>query len=157
MTFAELTPWSLRFALLAICAASVAGCSDGRPERVPISGQVLLDGVPLEQAFVKFVPPNGRPAVGETDASGHFTLTCYEPNDGATLGTHQVAVIAVKEISSAAIMWRAPKKYADSQASGIEIVVDQPKDDLELQLTWDGGKPFIERENTRGRQVATRE
>lgn len=133
-------------ALLVILSATFAGCSDGRPNRVPISGRVLIDGVPLEQAFVKFVPAEGRPAIGETDAEGRFTLTCYETNDGATLGTHQVAVTAVTEISGAAIKWRAPKAYADSRTSDIEVVVDEPKDDLELKLTWNGGKPFIERD-----------
>jgi len=133
-----------------------SGCSDGRPDRVPISGQVLIDGAPLEGAFVKFVPAEGRPAIGETDSNGRFTLTCYKLNDGATRGNHQVAVIAVKELGGTAIMWRAPKKYSDSRSSGIEFVVEEPKDDLLLQLTWDGGKPYIEREKG-SNGVASRE
>jgi hypothetical protein len=141
--------------LLGVSVTITAGCSDGRPERVPISGKVLIDGVPLEKAFVKFVPADGRPAIGETDSNGRFSLTCYEPNDGAMLGTNQVAVIAVKEISSAAMMWRAPKKYADSRASGIEVVVEEPKDDLTLNLTWDGGKPFVEREGRNGKSATS--
>ena len=144
-------------ALACACVTVLVGCGDGRPDRVPISGQVLIDGVPLEKAFVKFVPADGRPAIGETDTDGRFALTCYEPNDGATLGTHQVAVIAVTEISSAAIMWRAPKKYADLHSSGIEVAVEQPRDDLELHLTWDGGKPFIEREGRNGKTASASE
>jgi hypothetical protein len=118
---------------------------------------VLIDGAPLDKAFVKFVPVDGRPAIGETDTNGRFTLSCYEPNDGATLGTHQVAVIAVKEISSSAMMWRAPKKYIDARSSGIEVVVEQARDDLMLELTWDGKKPFIEREGKNARKVAASE
>jgi hypothetical protein len=91
------------------------------------------------------VPAVGRPSIGETDANGRFSLTCYEPNDGATRGTHKVAVIAVKEISGAAIMWRAPKKYSTIDSSGLQLAVSEPKDNVEISITWDGGKPYIER------------
>jgi hypothetical protein len=131
--------------LFVVLAVSALGCGDGRPERVPIAGIVLIDGKPLEKAFVRVVPETGRPSIGETDVNGRFSLTCYEPNDGAMPGTHKVAVIAVKEISGAAIMWRAPKKYSIIDSSGLQLAVDAPKDDVEIRITWDGGKPYIER------------
>lgn len=136
---------SSRIALLVALTLSAIGCNDGRPVRVPIAGTVLIDGKPLEKAFVKVVPVDGRPSIGETNADGRFSLTCYEPNDGATRGTHKVAVIAVTEISGAAIMWRAPKKYSSIDSSGLQLAVDTPKDDVEIRITWDGGKPYIER------------
>src|SRR5690242_13923202 len=63
-------------ALLAM--AVIAGCSDGRPARVPISGQVLIDGQPLKFGVVKFIPDNGRPSSGNLDENGRFTLHCFD-------------------------------------------------------------------------------
>ena len=41
-------------ALAMVC--SMAGCGDGRPTRVPVSGQVLIDGAPLTHGYVRFTP-----------------------------------------------------------------------------------------------------
>jgi hypothetical protein len=38
-----------------------------------------------------------------------------------------------------------PKKYGDSTTAGLEIEVNEPTDSLEINLTWDGGQPFVER------------
>ena len=97
--------------LLAILA--IVGCSDGRPERVPVSGTVLINGQPLASGNIKFVPKNGRPSASKIDEQGHFNLTCYDGNDGALLGTHQVQVSSNRIISDSKIEWYAPREYAD--------------------------------------------
>lgn len=38
-------------------------------------------------------------AIGTTDAGGNYTLTTYEPNDGAVIGSHTVTV---KKLADAA-------------------------------------------------------
>jgi hypothetical protein len=44
-------------------------------------------------ASVAFLAPGApRLAVGTTDEAGHFSLTTYEPEDGAVVGTHTVTV-----------------------------------------------------------------
>ncbi|WP_425395914.1 hypothetical protein [Aeoliella sp.] len=131
---------------LVVLTIPLLGCGDGRPTRVPISGQVLIDGKPLPQAFVKFVPEEGRAAGGNTDSDGRFTLTCYEAGDGASIGLHKVSVRATDAVSNVAIRWRAPKKYQDIETSEIEVEVSEPRDDLLIELTWDGGKPFVEKD-----------
>lgn len=72
-------------------------------------------------------------------------MTCYELNDGATLGQHRVKVTAVDPIDERSNRWHAPKKYADEKTSGIEVEITEPVDDLKIELTWDGGNPFVER------------
>ncbi len=124
---------------------SLAGCDDGRPQRVPVSGRVLIDGQPLTHGFVQVVPAGDRAASGKIGADGRFTLTTFEENDGCVLGTHAVAVIGLESMGAGAQKWHAPKIYASPETSGLTIDVTGPTDSIELNLTWDGGKPFIER------------
>jgi hypothetical protein len=134
--------WLMPLALIA--GATLSGCGGGRPARVEVSGQVLIDGKALPKAFVKFVPADGRPSTGQTDADGRFTLTCYDPNDGVKVGTHKVAVIAIEEINGNTVRWWAPKRYADHRTSGLEYEINKPLHDLKIEISWEGGKPFFE-------------
>jgi hypothetical protein len=120
------------------------GCGDGRPGRAPISGQVLIDGKPLTYGFVQFIPDNARLATGKLDEQGRFALTCFEDNDGAVVGINHVTVTAREPIGGTKVRWHAPKKYADKKTSGITQDVSDATDSLVLNLTWDGGKPFVE-------------
>jgi hypothetical protein len=134
------------FQLLSLYALiAIAGCGDGRPERVPVSGVVLIDGEPLGRGYVKFVPANGRPSLGKIAPDGKFILTCFDGGDGAIPGTHRVQVTANRIISANKIEWYAPSKYADFRTSEIEVVVTEPVDDVTIDLDSGGQKmPYIE-------------
>ena len=127
----------------------LAGCG-GRPKRVPVSGTVLIDGEPLTMGSITLVPKGARPSMGKIDENGHFVLTCYEGEDGVVPGTHRVAIAANKGIGDTALKWFAPKKYADFKSSGIEVTIDEKTEELLIELTWDGGKPFVEGTPTSG-------
>jgi hypothetical protein len=131
-------------AAIAVTMAMLSGCGDGRPSRVPVSGQVLIDGKPLDYGFIRLVPKGARPASAEIGADGRFTLKTFEPGDGAVLGTHPVMILAAEPLTSTKQRWHAPKKYADPAASGLTATIDGPTDSLVIKLTWDGGKPFVE-------------
>lgn len=131
------------WAAASIAAVLSTGC-DGRPKRVPVSGQVLIDGQPLGFGVVRFIPSDGRQSGSQLDAEGRFTLSCFEVNDGAIRGTHRVEVAADERLSDTKTRWHAPKKYADARTSGLTIEVNEPTENLPIELTWDGGKPFIE-------------
>ena len=60
------------------------------------------------------------------------------------LGTHPVAVIGLEVLGPGLQCWHAPKKYRGAETSGLTIEITGPTDDLEINLTWDGGKPFTE-------------
>jgi len=127
-----------------LCLAIFAGCDD-RPTRVPVSGTVLIDGQPLTKGNIKFVPENGRPSAGKIGEDGRFTLTCYDGNDGAILGTHRVQIASNRIISDSKIEWFAPPNYADFRTSEISFEVQEPVDDLKIELTWGGRKgPFVQ-------------
>jgi len=121
------------------------GCGDGRPARVPTSGQVLIDGKPLEHGFVQVVPSGQRPATGQLGPGGRFVLTTFDPDDGCVRGKHPAAVIALESIDGSSQRWHAPKKYMSVETSGLEVDISEPTDSLVINLTWAGGQPFIER------------
>jgi len=123
----------------------LSGCGDGRPSRVPVAGQVLIDGKPLTYGYVKFVKLGSRPAGGYVDDQGRFKLSCYTRDDGAIPGVYQVEVNAGESISGTQRKWHAPKKYANYEVSGLTQEITEPTDSVVINLKWDGGKPFIER------------
>ena len=131
--------------ILFLLPIAVIGCGDDRPKRLAVSGQVLIDGQPLSHGFIRFVPQGGRPAGGRLDEQGRFTLSSYGANDGIIPALHRVEVDGSETISSTQKKWHAPKKYFRYKTSEIEQEIIGPTDSLVINLTWDGGKPFVER------------
>ena len=72
--------------------ASVAGCGPSRPATTRVSGLVTFKGAPVAEADVNFIPADGRPASGRTDAEGRFSLSTFVPGDGVLPGEHVVTV-----------------------------------------------------------------
>jgi hypothetical protein len=79
---------------VALCLTlAVAGCERG-PTLVPVSGNVLMDGKPLEFGYVTFQPASGPPAQGKIESGGVFSMSSLKPGDGAQVGTHMVSVLS---------------------------------------------------------------
>lgn len=128
-----------------VLVVAVAGCGDGRPTRVPVSGRVTVDGVPLKFGFVRFLPEGAaRASTGRMNGDGRFEMTCFGDKDGVVLGKHRVEVIAIEEVDDSHIRWHAPKKYSSWGTSQLVQDISGPTDELHLELSWGGGKPFIE-------------
>jgi hypothetical protein len=73
------------------------GCGSSQPSiaLVPVSGLVTLDGSPVDQAKVTFVPQletkgNGGWAI--TDASGKYTIKTPQGAVGVPMGDYKVAI-----------------------------------------------------------------
>jgi hypothetical protein len=122
----------------------IGGCGPSRPARVPVAGKVLIDGQPLRYGVVRFTPAEGRPSSGQLDENGHFVLSCFEVNDGALVGKHQIEVSGLERIKDDEVRWNAPKKYDDRSTSGLTEEIKEATDSIVIKLTWDGGKPFTE-------------
>jgi hypothetical protein len=121
------------------------GCGDSRPERVQVSGRVLIDGKPLEVGTVRFISPKHRPAGAKLEKDGRFTLSTYELGDGCVLGQHAVTVMGMEQVDKRTRRWHAPKKYCAPATSELTANITDATDALEFNLTWDGKKPFDER------------
>jgi hypothetical protein len=141
---------NLSTSLLTLCVfVLICGCSDGRPSRIPVSGKVTIDGVPLSKGSIQFVGGTGRPSRGAIQPDGKFSLMTYEPGDGCPPGTYTVAITSTQQIDETTTKFFAPQKYADPKTSGISQTVDAPIENLEITLTWKGSghtQPFIVKE-----------
>jgi hypothetical protein len=105
-------------ALAAALVLAGSGCSGKGP--VKVNGSVTLDGKPLSNATVTFIPEQGagRNATGTTDQSGNFRLTTLKPDDGAMPGDYKVTVQQVEgaEAPPAADMKTAMEGYQKAVA-----------------------------------------
>jgi hypothetical protein len=85
-------PLGLVAALLA--ASLFAGC--GRSVKLAeVDGTVRVDGQPLGQVFVVFIPedPQQPQSTAVTDAEGRFKLRCNNQRSGAVVGPHRVTLV----------------------------------------------------------------
>ncbi len=82
-----------------------AGCGGSAYSTAPVSGQVTLDGEPVENATVTFTPIGGASelgpgSTGRTDAAGNYSLELVgEESPGAIVGTHRVTMAVRDEAS----------------------------------------------------------
>lgn len=87
---------SIRLGSCALLLGLAAGCGGSKPELpplVPASGTVTLDGKPLANATVTFLPvggTRGRACSGFTGADGRYELMYDNENKGAAEGTFEV-------------------------------------------------------------------
>jgi hypothetical protein len=91
--------------LLALLPLLLAGCG-GVPPMGTVSGVVTLDGKPLADVEVQFLPDpeqgtRGATACCYTDEQGRFTLrTERHHKDGALVGTHRVVFVDIAALPS---------------------------------------------------------
>ncbi len=99
---------SLMFCALSCLLVGCGGNGDRRPT-APVTVTVNYKGKPVEGATVQFVTmEEPTPAVGTTDSSGTCSLTTYEPNDGAIIGSN-VVMIAKTEMDQKNVREVAPE------------------------------------------------
>lgn len=87
--------FAMRCVALGLLGCFLVGCggADGRRPTAPTTVTVTYQGKPVEGATVQFVTVDDPyPSVGTTDASGSCSLTTYEANDGAIIGSNLVMI-----------------------------------------------------------------
>lgn len=90
-----------RLGCVVLLCCLLAGCGK-EYEVAPVSGRVTLDGKPMADVGVTFVPlakdkkkPNVGPgSIGKTDAEGRFTLKTVNGEEGAVPAEHVVRMSA---------------------------------------------------------------
>lgn len=136
------------FCVVAVACFSVLGCSHGEelPELVPVSGKITIDGKPLANASIVFMPADpkeeeglekvNRPH-GTTNEAGEYELEWNENAAGAPPGQYKVIVMAVKPMADEdgeGMVWLIPQKYGNPRTSGLSATV---KDDGDSDLNFD--------------------
>lgn len=91
----------IRITCASIVCLFLVGCGHDGPSVVPVSGTVTLDGKPLADVSLSFVPRSpsessltaGPGSLGKTDAEGRFRLSTVDGRDGAVVGNHIVRLV----------------------------------------------------------------
>lgn len=136
---------SLCCGLALLLLGGVTGCGDDRPAMVPVSGIVTIDGEPMTYGFIRMVrEEGGRAATGTIGPDGKFEMLTYEKGDGVVPGTYGIEIAVSEPLSDTKTKWHAPKEYASRKTSGLRETIDKGTNNLEIRLTWGGGKPFVE-------------
>ncbi|MCA1685427.1 MAG: hypothetical protein LC745_05475 [Planctomycetia bacterium] len=144
-----------RFHTLLGVSVLLAGCGGdpNKPALGRVSGTVTYQGKPLTTGVVTFVPSSGpgaatgQAASGEINGSGGYSLSTFEPGDGAVLGVHTVTVQAregeiitgqgmpapgqVVKVPKSLI----PERYAKGDTSKLQFEVKPGSNTYNIELT----------------------
>ena len=138
------------FVLLAAVAAGMSGCSDvGGAGRVPVTGNIKLDGKPLAGASVTFIGTGTTPSlggVGITDQAGNFSVSHFRAGEGLEPGEYKVTVsklvlsdgspippgtLSIAELSTREMV---PRRYNDFNNTMLQAKVKEGGEPIELGL-----------------------
>ena len=113
------------------------GCSGGGalPELAKVQGTVTLDGKPLEDAEVYFIPTfEARGSIGRTNGEGVYSLKFDDAHTGAAVGEHSVR-IATRQASpgSEPQPERVPEKYNVKSELKVDVAGGENVLDFDLQ------------------------
>jgi len=85
----------LRTGLLCVAGALIVGCGQSTGDRVPLSGEVTLDGEPLDQGSIEFHPEGeGLVLTGGPIQDGRFEIPAKQ---GAKPGSYVVRIFSAAE------------------------------------------------------------
>lgn len=115
-----------------------AGC--GRPDLGRVSGKVTLDGTPLPEAFVEFVPTGeqGSTSSGRTDANGEYEVSFSRDVRGASLGKSTVRITTRDVVSDeqGRDKWlpeKVPARYNAKSELSVEVKSGSNRFDFDLK------------------------
>lgn len=130
-----------------IPCAMLLGCNSGRLKTYPVEGKVVFaNGTPVKVGTVETKSvQHGVQATGSIGLDGSFTLSTYQPNDGAVAGEHRCVVvqfIQLEEIpnyrpSTMGVVHRKHSTYSTSELS-FTIQSNGPN---EVKLVVQGADP----------------
>jgi hypothetical protein len=120
----------------------MTGCGPRNPSTFPVQGRVEFeDGSVAEIGSVEFRSMTGTErmtARGKIEKDGSFTLSTFEPGDGALPGDHQVIVqqmVITEGLAHHQHGRRVPGKYSDYGKSGLNAnVKEQESNPIVIKL-----------------------
>ena len=124
--------WLAPFLLLA-----VAGCGSGGPPRLRVVGAVTLDGQPLADGAISFLPAGKGVAAGATIAGGRYVV---EGAKGPTPGEYRVEIRA-----SAPSGKQVKDSFGQASISEMESIIPARYNDkttLRAEITAAGSNQF---------------
>ena len=141
-------PRRLWLCLWLMAVGGMVGCQS---DLSTVQGTVLLDGAPLENAFVEFTPQvaGGAPAYGRTDAQGRYDLMFSLNKRGAVPGENVVRISTadVGDMGAANTPERVPLRYNRNSELLVEVKPNQ-RNVFDFDLKTDGAKVAQPKSNT---------
>ena len=131
-------------------AAAVSGCGgeDG-PEIAGVHGKITMDGKPLANATVVFIPESGRPGGARTDEDGEYVLNFSGGRQGAMLGKNTIRISTLSDPSenedgttTPGSPETVPMKY--NAMSELTFVVEQGDNEANFDISSEGPLPDSE-------------
>jgi hypothetical protein len=127
-------------ALVAAAAGAAPGCAK-KGNRLPVypaRGQVLVGGKPAKGVFVYLWPAStaGVDAycpTGQTDENGTFTLSTYDPGDGAPEGEYAVTADWPVRFNPISNRWEGDQlkgRFADPKGSKVRATISPGPNEL---------------------------
>ena len=142
--FAEGSTRSTGISACLVWALLASGCSGGRSDLAAVTGRVTLDGQPLAEALVEFLPqhPNGVVSLGRTDSSGHYSLMATRTATGASIGENKVRITTFEILDEGGkqrvVKEKVPTKY--NSATELAVTVKPRGNKFDFDLKSEGGK-----------------
>lgn len=135
----------LLLAFFLVLLPCCAGCSENGPPRVPVSGRVSIDGKPLEQGTILFVPELGTPGPksGAEIVKGEFAL---DGEQGPGIGKLRVKIQNSRDANAARydrppeLIEQSPTPIPNRYNSHSELVIETSETEdnfFEFKLTSD--------------------
>ena len=121
---------------------TVAGCGPAGPPLAVVEGTVTLDGEPVADAMVEFIPltAEGSPSysINKTDQNGRFEMGYNAERAGVLPGKYKVSISTFDQImnengSMTDIPERIPEKY--NLDTELEHDITEGKHDIPFELT----------------------
>ena len=134
----------LNLICLSLLFGFAIGCGPGGPEIARVEGTITMDGKPLPNAIVMFVPSGGRPSACESDANGKYVLEFSGGRKGAIPGMNRVEINTARLAyekdgkSYPAVKESVPAKY--NRMTTLEFNVEPGKNNVANFDLKSGGK-----------------
>jgi hypothetical protein len=121
-----------------------AGCGPGGPPLAYVEGTVTVDGKPVPNALMTFIPTGGTTSYGKTDKDGRYMLMFTDRKRGAMIGAHKVEIEVRRYSKDEIVEMQAagedvsdtfveiPKKYRADGALTAEVKKGSNKIDFKL-------------------------
>jgi hypothetical protein len=144
-------PRRSRILLFALIVVTTPACNSS-PPFAEVSGVVTLDGKPMPDAIVQFLPDpdrktDGPPSSGKTDGEGRFRLTSEDKHgkDGAVVGFHRVVIWDARTAAPPRNRWtegkrpntppsRIPPRYTRAQETPLRQEVKSGPQTITLEV-----------------------
>jgi len=131
--------------ILSLLILCIAGCnrdSNYKMKTAPVTGILTCKGTPVSGVQVIFSPHakegsssnSGKAAMGSTDENGRFTLSTYQLNDGAVIGTHTVSFAIDYNPDSPDQQKQSEKQMVPCLKETLEVDVVPAMESLTLEL-----------------------